>query len=89
LAYAKLIMNPIADAGRRAKKWSQIMGLLKSIGRYFEHDLTGVSGHAIELAKSVARKSYELVASVGGDGTLNETGAFMQTPRKTHKDNRR
>lgn len=65
-------MNPTAGAGSTAKKWPQIMGRLKSIGLAFEHDLTEAPEHAIELAKSAARKGYELVVSVGGDGTLNE-----------------
>ena len=68
----KVIVNPIAGAGRTAKKWPQIMGLLKSIGLRFEYDLTEAPGHAIELAKSAAKKGYELVVSVGGDGTINE-----------------
>jgi len=68
----KVIVNPIAGAGRTAKKWPQIMGLLKSIGLRFEYDVTEAPGHAIELAKSAARKGYELVVSVGGDGTINE-----------------
>jgi len=65
-------VNPTAGAGRTAKKWPQIMGLLKSNGLRFEHDLTEAPGHAIELAKSAAKKGYELVVSVGGDGTIHE-----------------
>ena len=67
-----MIVNPTAGAGKTAKKWPQIMGLLKNIGLRFEHDLTEAPGHAIELAKSAAKKGYELVVSVGGDGTINE-----------------
>jgi len=48
------------------------MGLLKDIGLRFEYDLTEAPGHAIELAKSAGKMGYELVVSVGGDGTLNE-----------------
>jgi len=65
-------VNPAAGAGRTAKKWPQIMSLLKNIGLRFEHDLTEAPRHAIELAKSAAKKGYELVVSVGGDGTINE-----------------
>jgi YegS/Rv2252/BmrU family lipid kinase len=72
LPYAHLIVNPIAGAGKTAKKWPQIMDLLKSIGLHFEHDLTEAPGHARELAESAAKKGYELVVSVGGDGTVNE-----------------
>ena len=72
LSRARVIVNPIAGAGKTAKKWPQIMALLKSIGLHFEHDLTEAPGHAMELARSAARKGYELVVSVGGDGTINE-----------------
>lgn len=65
-------MNPAAGAGRTAKKWPQIMNMLRSTGLRFEHDLTEAPRHAIELAKSAAKKGYELVVSVGGDGTINE-----------------
>ena len=69
---ARLIVNPVAGAGRTRKKWPHIRELLKSIGLRFEHDVTEAPRHAIELAKSAARKGYELVVSVGGDGTINE-----------------
>ena len=72
MPHARLIINPNAGAGRTAKKWPQIKELLKSIGLRFEHDLTEAPGHAIELAKSAAKKGYELVVSIGGDGTINE-----------------
>ena len=72
MPHAKFIVNPVAGAGKTGRKWPQVMELLKSIGLHFEHDLTEAPGHAIELAKSAARKGYELVVSVGGDGTINE-----------------
>ncbi len=72
MIYARLIVNPIAGAGRTAKKWPQIMTHLQSIGLRFEYDVTEAPGHARELAKSAAKKGYELVVSVGGDGTTNE-----------------
>ena len=70
--YARVIVNPIAGAGRTAKKWPNIMRLLESIGLRFEHDFTEAPGHATELAKSAVEKGCELVVSVGGDGTINE-----------------
>lgn len=72
MPYAKIIVNPVAGAGRGARKWPQIMSLLKGSGLRFEYDFTEAPGHAIELAKSAAKKGYELVVSVGGDGTVNE-----------------
>ncbi len=72
MAHTRVIVNPIAGAGKTAKKWPQIIDLLKSMGMDFEHDLTEAPGHAIELAKSAAKNGCELVVSVGGDGTINE-----------------
>jgi YegS/Rv2252/BmrU family lipid kinase len=34
--------------------------------------MTEAPGHAIELAKNAAEKGYDMVVSVGGDGTINE-----------------
>jgi len=72
MAYMKVIVNPAAGAGKSAKKWPQIETLLKGLGLDFEHDLTEAPGHAIELARSAAKKGCEMVVSVGGDGTINE-----------------
>ena len=72
MARMRVIVNPAAGAGKTAKKWPQIMSLLKSLGLDFEYDITEAPGHAIELAKSAVEKGYEMVVSVGGDGTIHE-----------------
>src|SRR4030042_2115858 len=72
VARMRVIVNPAAGAGKTAKKWPEIMALMKSLGLDFEHDITEAPGHSIELAKSAVEKGYELVVSVGGDGTLHE-----------------
>jgi len=72
VARIQVIVNPAAGAGKTAKKWPQIMALLKSLGLDFKHDLTEAPGHAIELAKTAAKKGYKVVVSVGGDGTIHE-----------------
>jgi YegS/Rv2252/BmrU family lipid kinase len=72
LPYARVIVNPTAGAGATARKWPRVKTLLKHLGMRFEHDLTEAPGHAIELARSAVKQGYELVVSVGGDGTVNE-----------------
>lgn len=72
MLYARLIVNPVAGAGKTARRWPQIAGRLRSIGLKFDHDLTEAPGHASELATAAARKGCELVVAVGGDGTINE-----------------
>ncbi len=68
----KVIVNPAAGAGRTGRLWPQIMGLFKGQGLNFEHNITEAPGHAVELARDAARKGFEMVVSVGGDGTINE-----------------
>jgi len=72
VARMRVIVNPAAGAGKTAKKWPEIMSLLKSLGLDFEYDITEAPGHAIELTKSAVGKGYEMVVSVGGDGTIHE-----------------
>src|SRR4030042_5781633 len=70
--YAKVIVNPTAGAGKTARLWPQIMSLFNGQGLRFEHDITEAPGHAIELARTAAKNGYEMIVSVGGEGTINE-----------------
>ncbi len=72
MRYARLIVNPVAGAGKTLKKWPQIRELLRGIGLRFEHDFTEAPRHAIELARTAVKKGCDLIVSVGGDGTINE-----------------
>jgi len=72
LPYARLIVNPAAGAGKTARKWPHIMARLQSIDLRFDYDITEAPGHARELARDAVAKGYELVVSIGGDGTINE-----------------
>jgi len=72
LSHARIIVNPVAGAGRTAREWPRIMSLFKGQGLNFEHDITEAPGHAVELARDATKNGYETIISVGGDGTLNE-----------------
>jgi len=70
--YAKVIVNPAAGAGKTARLWPRIKDMFRGQGLRFEHDITEAPGHAIELAREAAANGYNMVVSVGGDGTINE-----------------
>jgi YegS/Rv2252/BmrU family lipid kinase len=70
--FAKVIVNPAAGAGKTGKLWPRIKSMFQGYGLRFEHVITEAPGHAIELAKQAAQKGYDMVVSVGGDGTINE-----------------
>ena len=72
MPYAKLIINPAAGGGRTAKKWPRVVELLEAGGLPFDYEVTTAPEHARQLACSAARAGYQLVVSVGGDGTINE-----------------
>jgi YegS/Rv2252/BmrU family lipid kinase len=52
--------------------WPIIESMLKQKGLRFEYLITEAPGHAIELAESAASNGYDILLSVGGDGTLHE-----------------
>jgi diacylglycerol kinase (ATP) len=72
LVSARFIVNPVAGAGRTGRDWPRIQGLIRGCGIGCEHDITEAPGHAVELAKDAVGRGYEVVVSVGGDGTINE-----------------
>jgi diacylglycerol kinase family enzyme len=65
-----LIVNPKASTGsRRRTRW-----VVKKIGSVLDLDveLSRSRGHGEELAKRGAGEGYDVVLSLGGDGTVNE-----------------
>jgi YegS/Rv2252/BmrU family lipid kinase len=72
LPYAKLIVNPTAGAGKTTRYLPHILELIRSINLDFDYQLTESPGHAVEIAQLAVKNGYEVVISVGGDGTINE-----------------
>lgn len=78
----KMIINPNADLGRA---WRQAADLRPVVDQYGGADWTGTvyPTHAIELARQAGEDGYELVISVGGDGTVHEViNGLMQVPEE-------
>ncbi len=76
----KMIINPNADLGRA---WRQAADLRPIVEQFGGADWTGTvyPTHAIELARQAAEEGYELIISVGGDGTIHEViNGVMQVP---------
>lgn len=76
----KLIINPNADLGRAWRWGTDLRSVVEEFGGA---DWTGTvyPTHAIELARKAADEGYELVISVGGDGTTHEViNGLMQAP---------
>src|SRR5258708_34533180 len=78
-AYRSLvIVNPTSAAGATSRRWDSIAKLLRSSLGDFEHVITRAPGEATTLSRAALRDGFEMVVSVGGDGTLNEVvGGFF------------
>ncbi len=67
-----IVVNPRAGAGSAARKLPGLRRDFERLGSNFEILETRHPGHATELARQAREAGCELLAVVGGDGTLNE-----------------
>ena len=67
----KLIFNPHADRGHA---WDIVYRLRGIVDRYdgASWSATDYPGHATELALQAAQDGYQVIAALGGDGTVHE-----------------
>jgi YegS/Rv2252/BmrU family lipid kinase len=77
----KLIFNPHADRGHA---WDIANTFRATIDRYpgTTWAATEYPGHATELAQRAIEDGFEIIAALGGDGTVHEVvNALMQVPQ--------
>lgn len=67
-----LIVNPNSRNGKTGKIWPYIEKMLKHKGFNFEYKLTKAPQEAMDISKEAAEKGFDVIVSVGGDGTNNE-----------------
>jgi diacylglycerol kinase (ATP) len=68
----RVILNPAAGAGLAMRMVADIGEALRRYDLRHEIVLTRSRGHAADLARAAAHDEVDVVAVVGGDGTLNE-----------------
>jgi len=76
----KLIFNPCADRGRSSDLETTVQHIIdKHDGA--EWSTTEYPGHATELAERAAQDGFDVVAAIGGDGTVHEVvNGLMRVP---------
>lgn len=67
-----LILNPSSRSFTGQRKWPRIFELLDQSGVHYEHALTEAAGDGRKLAEAAAKRGFDAVIAVGGDGTINE-----------------
>ena len=82
----KIILNPAAGRGYSRKSEPEIIKQMKSLNLEFDLIRTAEKGHAIELAEKAAMEGFEIIVSVGGDGTSNEVANGIMNASKKGKN---
>jgi diacylglycerol kinase (ATP) len=75
------IINPISGVGRQQRVEQLLKKHLNTA--YFDSEIvyTQAAKHAIELSKQAVKEQFDMVAAVGGDGSVNEVGqGLINTP---------
>lgn len=68
----KIIVNPVAGKGRAMAFIGQVRNMLLEREVEFEFVLTKAPGNATRLAKKAALEGWEVIVSLGGDGTTSK-----------------
>ncbi len=66
------VVNPNAANCRAKKLWPEIKSLAESVLGKVEFGMTEGPWHAPELARKAIKDGFEMIVSLGGDGTNNE-----------------
>ncbi|MBZ0273998.1 diacylglycerol kinase family lipid kinase [bacterium] len=67
-----VIVNPNSAGGRGAKIWPEIRERLAATIEDFAFTMTAAPGDATTLTRQAIREGYEMIVSLGGDGTHSE-----------------
>ena len=70
--HVRVVLNPSAAAGAALRRLGAVEQALRRYELDHEIVLTRTRGHATELARAAAADGIDVLAVVGGDGTLNE-----------------
>lgn len=77
-----IIINPNSNNGKTGKQLDNILAAAKEVFGDFHYELTKKQGDGIPLARKAVNEDYNVLVSVGGDGTLNE---ILNVVAKTDK----
>lgn len=77
-----VIVNPNSCNGKTGQQWEPLAAAIKERIGSFDHRFTSHSGEGTDLTREALTKGYEMIVSVGGDGTHNEvTNGFFDGNR--------
>lgn len=75
-----LVMNPSSRSGRGRRNWRPVFDALKAAGVEFGYGMTEKALDGTFLAERACAAGYDIVAAVGGDGTICEVVTGLIDP---------
>jgi len=66
------IVNPVSANGSTGKEWPNYEKAIRQSGVDIDYKYTEYPMHAKSLAQEAIKAGFEIILSVGGDGTMNE-----------------
>ena len=66
------IVNPVSSNGSTGKQWPDFEKSIRESGISFDFVFTEYPMHAKEFTQNAIKSGYDVILSVGGDGTMNE-----------------
>jgi diacylglycerol kinase (ATP) len=70
--HAMVIVNPASANGATGRNWPEIRSALDKVLNRWDNEFTTEPGAATRLAREAVRNGYEMIVSIGGDGTMKE-----------------
>lgn len=70
--HAFVIVNPASANGATGKKWPEMRAALDKVLERWDNAFTTEPGDATRLARQAIQDGYDMIVSVGGDGTMTE-----------------
>jgi len=67
-----VVVNPASANGKTGKKWPEVEDAFKKAGAAIDFCFTTAPHHATEITRKYLHDGFNLIISVGGDGTANE-----------------
>lgn len=66
------VVNPVSANGSTGKEWPNFEKVIRQSGVDIDYKYTEYPMHAKSLAQEALKAGFEIILSVGGDGTMNE-----------------
>lgn len=84
---AFFVVNPVSAGKKTIKEWPVFEKQLRDSGYAFDWTYTEYPEHASMITREVLKSGYDLVVSVGGDGTMNEViNGFFENGSPINKE---